>query len=51
MKKPSKRAFGKALFSYGYSDVADDFLDVFGSISGISYRRERDEWNAGWEDK
>jgi len=28
-----------------------DFVDIFGSIYGYSYRRDRDEWSMDWTDQ
>jgi len=50
MNRVYKSAFSTALSSWGYSDVCDEFPDVFGLIYGDSHRREPDEWNVDWKD-
>jgi hypothetical protein len=41
----SKDAFSRCLTLWGLDGIEKDFVDVFGSISGYSYRRDRDGWS------
>jgi hypothetical protein len=47
----SKDAFCRCLALWGLDGIEKDFVDVFGSISGYSYRRDRDGWSIDWTDQ
>jgi len=44
----SKDAFSRCLTLWGLDGIEKDFIDVFGSISGYSYRRDRDGYSMDW---
>ena len=44
----SKDAFSRCLALWGLDGIEEDFVDVFGSISGYSYRRDRDGYSMDW---
>jgi len=47
----SKDAFSRCLTLWGLDGIEKDFIDVFGSISGYYYRRDRDGWSMDWTDQ
>ena len=47
----SNDAFRRCPSLWGLGGIEKDFVDVFGSISGYSYRRDRDGWSMDWTDQ
>jgi hypothetical protein len=47
----SKDDFSRSLALWGLDGIEKDFVDVFGSISGYSYTRDRDGWSIDGTDQ